>query len=320
MIGEPLLEIRDLHVRFGAIEAVRGIDLTVRAGEVAGVIGESGSGKTVSMTSVLRLLPESAEVRAARMTFAGEPILAPSPAEFRTWRGRRLAMIFQNPVGAFNPAKRIGWHLDRIVRRRLEIGRGREASADAPIRWLGEVGIPRPERVLRLYPHQLSGGMLQRVLIAMVLALEPDLIVADEPTTNLDNLVERQILDLFRDLRHRVRSAFVFITHDMAVAESLCDTVSVMYAGEVVESGSAAAVFAEPLHPYTAGLIETARELDRAATRLREMPGELPPAGARPAACLFAPRCPKAHERCLAGPPAMVTYGEGRQVRCVLYA
>ncbi|HEX2134821.1 MAG TPA: ABC transporter ATP-binding protein [Microvirga sp.] len=319
----PLIEIRNLQVRFrvgdGEVEAVRGVSLDIRRGEVLGVIGESGSGKTVSMTALLRLLPDNARVTADALTFAGEPVLAPSPAEFRAWRGGRLAMIFQNPTGAFNPAKTIGWHLDRIAKRRVEIGRAQQADPGDAVRWLSDVGIPKPDRVLRLYPHQLSGGMLQRALIAMVVALEPDVIVADEPTTNLDYLVERQILDLFRDLRARLSSAIVVITHDMAVAEELCDRIAVMYAGEVVETGAADAMFAEPLHPYTRGLVETAHELDRPAARLREIPGELPTAATRPQGCLFAPRCPHVHERCLPATPPMIEAREGRSVRCVLY-
>jgi oligopeptide/dipeptide ABC transporter ATP-binding protein len=318
---EPLVEIRNLQVRFGTgaaeVEAVRGLDLSIRRGELLGIIGESGSGKTVSMMALLRLLPDNARVAADVMTFAGEPVLEPSAAEFRAWRGRRLAMIFQNPVGAFNPTKTIGWHLARIAERRMEGDPSRKKGD--PVRWLAEVGIPKPDRVLDLYPHQLSGGMLQRALIAMVLALEPDLIVADEPTTNLDNLVERQILDLFRSLRERVSSAIVFITHDMAVAEALCDRIAVMYAGEVVETAPAAAMFAEPLHPYARGLVETAHELDHATARLREIPGELPSATARPQGCLFAPRCAHAQDRCRSAPPPMIEAREGRFVRCVLY-
>jgi oligopeptide/dipeptide ABC transporter ATP-binding protein len=321
--GPPLVEIRNLQVRFqvggGEVEAVRGVDLDIWRGEVLGVIGESGSGKTVSMTALLRLLPDNARVTANTLAFAGEPLLAPSPAEFRAWRGGRLAMIFQNPTGAFNPAKTIGWHLDRIAERRVEIGRAPTTDSADKVRWLADVGIPKPERVLALYPHQLSGGMLQRALIAMVLALEPDVIVADEPTTNLDYLVERQILDLFRDLRARLSSAIVFITHDMAVAEELCDRIAVMYAGEVVETGLAEAMFKEPLHPYTRALVETAYELDRPTERLREIPGELPTAATRPQGCLFAPRCSFAHERCLPAPPPMIEARDGHLVRCVLY-
>lgn len=323
MTAAPLIDIRNLQVRFrvgdGEVEAVRGVDLTIRRGEVVGIIGESGSGKTVTMTALLRLLPGNARVSADRLDFEGEPVLAPSAAEFRAWRGRRLAMIFQNPAGAFNPAKTIGWHLTRIGRRRVEIGRASRFTPDERIGWLSEVGIPHPERVLRLYPHQLSGGMQQRVLIAMVVALEPDLVVADEPTTNLDNLVERQILQLFRNLRGRLGSAIAFITHDMAVAEALCDRIAVMYAGEVVEAGPAAAMFSEPLHPYTRGLVETARELDHRTERLREIPGELPMAAARPQGCLFAPRCPHVRERCRAAVPPMIEARQDRFVRCVLY-
>jgi peptide/nickel transport system ATP-binding protein len=324
MSSSPLVEIRNLHVRFpartGDIEAVRGVDLIIRHGEVLGIIGESGSGKTVTMTALLRLLPDGVRVTADIMNFAGEPIMAVSSADFRAWRGRRFAMIFQNPVGAFNPAKSIGWHLAGIARRRREIRGGPKVHQHDRITWLSQVGISQPERVPRLYPHQLSGGMLQRVLVAMVMALEPDLIVADEPTTNLDHLVERQILQLFRNLRQRLGSAIAFITHDMAAAESLCDSIAVMYAGEVVETGPAEAVFRDPLHPYTRGLIATSRELDRPAERLREIPGELPSVAARPPGCLFAQRCAEVRDRCRAVRPAMIEAHDGRCVRCVLYA
>lgn len=317
-MSAPVLEVRDLRTAFalqgGTIEVVRGVDLAVAPGETLGLIGESGSGKTVTGLSLLRLLPDNARVHSQAIRFQGQDLRALDDRAFQALRGRRLAMIFQNPVGAFNPAKRVDWHLREVIRRRLGQGADWQAPAHQALR---AVGIPSPERVLRLYPHQLSGGMAQRILIALVLALEPDLVVADEPTTNLDNIVERQILALFRRLQGRIRAAFIFITHDMTVAAALCDRIAVMYAGQIVEVGPTAAVFAAPRHPYTQGLIATATALQQKAERLREIAGELPNLAAPPPGCLFAPRCPRAMDRCRAAPPP--AFGaEPHLVRCYL--
>jgi len=316
--ASPLLEVRGLSTRFrlrdGEIAAVRGVDLEMAAGEVLGLIGESGSGKTVTGLSLLRLLPANARSRSEVMRFKGNDLQALGDGEFEALRGRALAMIFQNPVGAFNPAKRVAWHMREVIRRRH--GRIKDWPSRARAA-LDGVGIPHPERILALYPHQLSGGMAQRVLIAMVLSLEPDLIVADEPTTNLDNIVERQILSLFRRLQSRSRAAFLFITHDMSVAESLCDRIAVMYAGEIVEVGATRELFRSPRHPYTQGLIETARALQGKVSRLKEIAGELPSLVSPPPGCLFAPRCPQAMVRCRGEPPPL--YGEaGHATRCYL--
>jgi peptide/nickel transport system ATP-binding protein len=316
--AQAVLELRGLRTRFalhgGSIEVVRGVDLSIAAGEMLGLIGESGSGKTVTGLSVLRLLPMNARVSSLAMRFKGVELQGLDDRQFQALRGRSLAMIFQDPVGAFNPAKRVDWHLSEVIRRRR--GAGAEwatAAHDA----LQAVGIARPERVLRLFPHQLSGGMAQRILIAMVLALEPDLVIADEPTTNLDNIVERQILGLFRRLQSRLQAAFLFITHDMSVAAALCDRIAVMYAGQIVEVGPTAQVFGAPGHPYTQGLIATATALKGRAERLKEIAGELPNLAAPPPGCLFSPRCAQAMDRCRATEPPM--FGEPpHEVRCYL--
>ncbi len=319
----PILEVVGLSTQIrvpgGLLQAVHGVDLALEKGEVLGLIGESGSGKTMVGLSILRLLPETARSEATLLRFQGRDIGALSSAEFRALRGQRLAMVFQNPAGAFNPAKSIGWHLRAILG-------GRLLKAPPPYSWrteaetaLGEVGIDDPSRTLKLYPHQLSGGMLQRVLIAMVLALGPEVIIADEPTTNLDNIVERQILLLFRRLRQRLAAGIIFITHDMRVASALCDRIMVMYAGEIVETGRTRAVLESPKHPYTQGLVATASALSRGG-RLQEIPGELPSGFHRPAGCLFAPRCSRVHAACRTTQPPMLRLDDGRGVRCVLYA
>jgi oligopeptide/dipeptide ABC transporter ATP-binding protein len=314
----PLLDVRGLHTRFrlqgGEIEVVRGVDLSLAAGETLGLIGESGSGKTVTGLSLLRLLPQNARTSSEAMCFKGTELQALDDAAFQALRGRALAMIFQNPVGAFNPAKRVRWHLRETIRRRL----GADAEwLGAALSALNDVGIPHPERVLRLYPHQLSGGMAQRILIAMVLALEPDLIVADEPTTNLDNIVERQILGLFRRLQGRLKAAFLFITHDMSVAASLCDRIAVMYAGQIVEVGPTRRVFDSPRHPYTSGLIATSVALKHKTARLSEIAGELPNLSTPPCGCLFERRCGQAMARCRSEAPPV--FGDAvHKVRCYL--
>jgi oligopeptide/dipeptide ABC transporter ATP-binding protein len=320
----PVLDVRQLAVRFrvgtSTIDAVREVDLTVAPGEVLGIIGESGSGKTVTGMAILRLLPANADVD-GRLEFRGRSLLELDDAEFRGLRGVHLAMVFQNPVGSFNPAKRIGWHLHRAAKRKVDAKSPGAPFSDADAaRCLSQVGIPDPQRVLGLYPHQLSGGMLQRALIAMVLLLEPDLIIADEPTTNLDNIVERQIIGLFRKLREQTRAGIIFITHDMSIAADLCDRIAVMYAGGIVETGSVGEVFETPAHPYTRGLVETAMELDRGAARLNEIPGELPSTSKRLAGCLFAPRCTFAQDACRSAPPKRVAMSATHSVRCILHA
>ncbi len=318
----PVLDIRNLVTRFrmGRTEilAVRRVDLVLRRREVLGIIGESGSGKSVTGLAILRLLPSHASVTADRMDFAGQDLLALDDESFRKLRGTHLAMVFQDPVGAFNPAKTIGWHLDRIIARAASRAdrRGSDLDQDAQ-RWLSDVGIANPSRILPLYPHQLSGGMLQRTLIALSAALQPDLLIADEPTTNLDNIVERQIIGLFRRLREKLGSAIIFITHDISLAAGLCDRIAVMYAGEIVETGPAETLFRNPAHPYTAGLIEASRQLDRRAERLAEIPGELPSATIAATGCLFAPRCAFAVDACRAAPPPDVTLGPDHSVRCI---
>ena len=317
-MSAPILEIRDLRTRFdlhgGSLEVVRGVDLAIVPGEMLGLIGESGSGKTITGLSILRLLPGNARMTAATLRYKGTDLQTLDHRQFQALRGRSLAMIFQNPVGAFNPAKRVDWHLRGVIRRR----HGADVDwAPAASEALKAVGIPRPERVLRLYPHQLSGGMAQRILIAMVLALEPDLVIADEPTTNLDNIVERQILGLFRRLQSRLKAGFLFITHDMTVAASLCDRIAVMYAGEIVEIGPTRDVFAAPRHPYTQGLIATAIALKGKAKRLQEITGELPNLVSPPPGCLFSPRCAQAMERCRAAEPPLFGAPQ-HQTRCYL--
>jgi oligopeptide/dipeptide ABC transporter ATP-binding protein len=312
-VSRALLDVRNLRVHAGPVEVVRQVDLLLHAGETLGVIGESGSGKTVTCLALLRLLPDGLKAKADAMIWRNADLGTLSDRDFRPYRGRQMAMVFQDPVGSFNPAKTIGWHLRTALDRRGS----RDPWHPLAIALLGDVGIPRPEAVLERYPHQLSGGMLQRALIAMIVALEPGLIIADEPTTNLDNIVEQQILALFRQLQKRLSAGFVFITHDIGIAAQISDRLMVMYAGEVVEAGPAAAVMAAPRHPYTRALIATANALAARAETLAEIPGQLPLPGARPAGCVFRPRCGFARPGCEA-PQPLRNVAAGREIRCLL--
>jgi peptide/nickel transport system ATP-binding protein len=326
MIGDDaVLEVAELSTTFldrgRRQEAVRGISFSVKQGEILGLIGESGSGKTVTGLSILRLLPEHAEVKAKSIRFGHRELAGMSDSEFAALRGTELAMIFQDPVGSFNPAKTVGWHLRHAMARR-------EARNDSttdiwpadPSRILREMGIRTPERILDAYPHQLSGGMLQRVLIGMVLALRPQLIVADEPTTNLDNLVERQILDLIRHHQRRLGVSVLFITHDLTIARHLCDRIAVMYAGEIVEIGPASAVLDDPQHPYAASLLRTARSLEQLDATLFELPGEPGHDARLQSGCRFAARCPTAIPSCQTEHPALVRVTLQHHTRCLLHA
>ena len=240
-----LLEVQNLRVSFGAgprrREVLHGVSLELAQGEVLGLIGESGSGKTVTGMSLLRLLPETAVITADRIVFEGEDLLSLGERRFAPLRGRRMATIFQDPAGAFNPCKSIGWHIGHALRVARHGG-----APDAAV-LLGDVGIADPARVLRAYPHQLSGGMLQRALIAIVVALRPRLIVADEPTTNLDNIVERQILALIARHCRAIGAAVLFITHDLTIARDICDRIAVLYGGEIVEIGASGDLLDAPL-------------------------------------------------------------------------
>jgi peptide/nickel transport system ATP-binding protein/oligopeptide transport system ATP-binding protein len=307
------------HVGSERVEAVRGVSFSIAAGEIFGLIGESGSGKTVTGLSLLRLLPPHGSVDADAMRFRGAELTTLSPEEFRSLQGVELAMIFQDPVGSFNPAKTVAWHLKQaILRRRACEANGNGDWREEAARLLRDVGIRAPERALGSYPHQLSGGMLQRALIAMVIALRPALIIADEPTTNLDNLVERQILDLIRVQQKKLGASVLFVTHDLAVAGEICDRIAVMYAGEIVELGPARDVLLQPRHPYAQGLLQTSASLDRRDEYLYELMGEPGGRGAA-AGCAFAPRCAKVMPLCRSTQPRLVQVGAGHTSRCLLH-
>lgn len=300
MPDEPLLDVRDLTVRFrtrqGMVTAVDGLSLSVAPGEVLGVVGESGSGKSVSMLAVLRLLTNPNVIVSGEVRFRGRDLLTLPDQEMRAVRGREIAMVFQDPMTALTPVYTVGWQIAEAIRAHEQVSR-KEARARA-VQLLSDVGIPDAASRVNAYPHEFSGGMRQRAVIAMALSCSPSLLIADEPTTALDVTVQAQILDLMRELNAR-GSAMVLITHDMGVVSQIADRVLVMYGGRVAEEGPRRAVFHGPRHPYTWGLLDSVPRVGGA--RLRRLPtiaGIPVSPGAVPDGCAFAPRCRLRHERC----------------------
>ena len=299
-----LLEIENLTVEFatvgGAFRAVDRLSLRAGAGDVLAIVGESGSGKSVAMLAMMGLLPWTAKVTADRMTFDGADLLSLSPKARRRVVGKDIAMIFQEPMSSLNPCFTVGFQLGEALK--VHMGLDRAARRARSIELLDLVGIPAPEKRLAAFPHQLSGGMSQRVMIAMAISCNPKLLVADEPTTALDVTIQAQILDLLVKLQSETDMALVLITHDMGVVAETAQRVSVQYAGQKVEEQPVKALFAEPHHPYTAALLAALPE--RAATRhLPSIPGVVPGQFDRPAGCLFSPRCAFATETCRTTPP-----------------
>lgn len=301
MPTDPILDIRDLSLEFpvfgGAVQALNGVSLQVMPGEIVGIVGESGSGKSVTAMTALRLLPpDDYRVLQGSVRLAGEDVLSAPESRLRQWRGRRAAMIFQEPMTALNPTQRIGEQMAGVLRVHHRLSR-REALERAQ-GLLHDMMIPDPVQVLRAYPFELSGGMRQRVMVAMAFSCEPELLIADEPTTALDVTVQRQVLQLLRHHAHERKTAILFITHDMAVVSQLCNRVYVMYAGMVVEQGPTRTVLLNPRHPYTRGLMDGLPELASPGASLAAIPGQVPDMRHPPTGCLFFDRCAFADEAC----------------------
>ncbi len=313
----PLLEIRDLCVTFatsgGPLQAVSHVDLAADAREVLAVVGESGSGKSVSMLAAMGLVDAPGRVVAQAMRFDDADLLHLSPSARRRLVGRDMAMIFQEPMSSLNPCYRVGWQIGESLRAHHAVPRAQVRART--IELLGQVGIPAPETRLGSFPHQLSGGMNQRVMIAMAIACNPRLLIADEPTTALDVTIQKQILDLLLDLQRAHGMALVLITHDMGVVAETAQRVQVMYAGEVVEEAATDPLFAHPRHPYTAALLDALPERAVGQARLPTIAGVVPGTADRPTGCLFNPRCRFATARCVAEHP-MLAGEAGRRARC----
>ena len=325
MSGQPLLEVQDLSVNFrtraGVARVLEGVSFSLERGQTLGVVGESGCGKSVTALAVMRLIAQPpGRISAGRVLFEGRDLLRLSEPEMRRVRGNRISMIFQEPMTSLNPAYTVGDQIAEAVR--LHEGVSGRAALQRAQAMLEAVGIPDPQRRVHEYPHQFSGGMRQRVMIAMALACKPDVLIADEPTTALDVTVQAQIFDLVADLRERLGTAVMLITHDMGAVAEMADRVVVMYAGHIVESGSVADVLRAPLHPYTRGLIACAPGARTAlpGQYLEEIPGTVPSLVERGAGCLFAQRCAQAMPHCWRELPHHTVPAAGRSVMCWLHA
>jgi oligopeptide/dipeptide ABC transporter ATP-binding protein len=310
---EPLLRVEDFSMTIGGTPVVDEVSFDLREGEMLGLVGESGCGKTVTALSIMRLFPEPpGRITGGRIAFRGDDLLDQGEAALRRIRGDRIAMIFQEPMTSLNPVFTIGNQIEEAVLLHREVGR--TAARARAVDLLDLVGIASPARMIERYPHQLSGGQRQRVMIAMALANEPDLLVADEPTTALDVTVQAQILDLLQDLRTRLGMAVLLITHDLGVVAEFCDRVAVMYAGRIVETARTADLFRQPRHRYTRALMNTIPASNPPGTPLPTIAGQVPPPERRPAGCSFTPRCPASVQQCRAVLPELV--GADHKVRC----
>ena len=316
--SEPLLEIENLIVHFttrsGIVQGARGVNLHVSPGETLGLVGESGSGKSVTFQAVMGLITTPGEIVAGDIRWKGRSLLGTGGRVYlNKVRGKEITMIFQDPMTSLNPVFTIGTQITEILCHHL--GMGRRQARSRAIELLDLVNISAPEKRLRQYPHEFSGGMRQRVMIAMALACEPELLIADEPTTALDVTIQAQILELLADLQQRLKLSVVMITHDLGVIAQVCHRVAVMYAGEILEVGDAEDIFERPIHPYTQGLLQATPRPDEVAERMTTIEGLPPNLISPPAGCAFAPRCEQAREGCTQR-HALTTYEENRQVSC----
>jgi len=323
--GDLLLEVKGLKTHFdtrdGVVKAVDEVSLSIHRGEVLGLVGESGCGKSVTSFSIMRLIPHPGEIVSGQILFDGQDIAEMNDNDLRRLRGEHISMIFQQPGSALNPVQRSGTQIKEVYK--LHRDWSKNVEQEKAIGMLTEVGIPDPESRAKAYPHELSGGMGQRVMIAMALACEPELLIADEPTTALDVTIQAQILDLIRDLQESSATAVLLITHDLGVVAEMADRVAVMYAGEIVEQTDVRTIFKNPLHPYTKGLIGSIPVLGAPVDALETIPGIVPSLIDLPPGCRFADRCSARVENkldiCTQKEPQLIEHATGHEVRCWLY-
>ncbi|GAA0460359.1 ABC transporter ATP-binding protein [Alkalibacillus silvisoli] len=321
-MSEVILELEDLHTHFftdsGEVPAVDGVSLQLHKGEVVGVVGESGCGKSVTSLSIMQLVPKPpGEIVSGNINFKGENLAQATEKRMRQIRGNEIAMIFQEPMTSLDPLYTIGDQLIEAIRMHRKMSK-KEAKTKA-IDMLNIVGIPRASEVVDEYPHQLSGGMRQRVMIAMAMSCDPEVLIADEPTTALDVTIQAQILDLMRDLNKEHNTGILLITHDLGVVAEMCDRVVVMYAGQVVEEGTVREILKDPKHPYTKGLIKSLPKIHEKEQKLYSIPGTVPKVSMEQVGCRFAPRCEYAFDRCYNENPSLYVTDKARQNRCFLY-
>lgn len=317
----PILEIKSLRTTFSSdnksIPVVNEIDFQVHSKEVIGIVGESGCGKSVTSLSIMGLIPTSNGKVEGEILFNGENIAQASEKRMRTIRGNDIAMIFQEPMTSLNPVFTIGEQLIETIQ--IHWKWSKKKAREHSILMLKKVGLPRAEQLMKEYPHQLSGGMRQRVMIAMALACEPKLLIADEPTTALDVTIQAQILDLMKKLNQETETAIIMITHDLGVVAEMCQRIIVMYSGKIVEEADVHTIFKQPKHPYTVGLIQSVPDMREKKDRLYSIPGNVPKPGSIEVGCHFAPRCPHAMNQCYTESPKLNVWDNGQKVRCWLY-
>ncbi|MEK4300127.1 ABC transporter ATP-binding protein [Oceanobacillus sp. FSL W8-0428] len=321
-MSEIVLELKELHTHFftdnGEIPAANGVSIKVHKGEVVGIVGESGSGKSVTSLSIMQLIPSPpGRIVSGEINFKGENLVRSSEKRMKKLRGNEISMIFQEPMTSLNPLFTIGNQLIEAIRIHQKITK--KESRQKAIKMLKLVGIPRADAIVDEYPHQLSGGMRQRVMIAMAMSCDPELLIADEPTTALDVTIQAQILDLMRNLNKKENTAILLITHDLGVVAEICDRVVVMYAGQVVEQGTTREILKDPQHPYSQGLIKSLPKIHEREQKLYSIPGIVPKPKTGGIGCNFAPRCEFAFERCFHEAPELYSLEDNRKSRCFLH-
>jgi peptide/nickel transport system ATP-binding protein/oligopeptide transport system ATP-binding protein len=318
-MSQPLLQVTDLRVqiasRRGIVRAVDGVSLEVPAGEAIGVVGESGSGKSMTLRAILGVLPAEAKITGGQVLLDGTDLVQLSNSQLNLIRGPQIAMIFQEPMSALNPVMRVGLQIAEGPQ--VHLGMNRAQAAERAIELMRRVGIPDPERRFRSFPHEFSGGMRQRVMIAIALSCEPSVILCDEPTTALDVTIQDQILRLLARLCSEARASLVFVTHDLPVVAQICQQLAVMYAGQIVERGAVEQVLTQPCHPYTLGLVRSAPDVDHPRSSLIAIPGSPPSMISPPAGCRFNPRCKFAEQDCLDTEPPLLALPGGRATACL---
>lgn len=320
MDKQKLLEVENLKITFrspdSTVVAVPEISFHINAGETLGIVGESGCGKSITSLAVMGLLPQASAKVEGKIAFSGRDLLELTEREMCDVRGQQISMVFQEPMTSLNPVYTIGKQVDEAIMLHQKLTA--KAARRETLAMLNKVGIPRPEAISREYPYQLSGGMRQRVMIAMALICGPKLLIADEPTTALDVTIQAQILDLMRQLREETGASIMMITHDLGVVAEMCERVMVMYAGQVVEEADVVNLFKNPQHPYTIGLMKSIPQMDKRLSRLIPIPGQVPPLNAMPAGCRFAPRCSEKLPKCLTEVPELIALADGHTCRCWL--
>lgn len=314
-----MLEVNDLRTQFhtqdGTVHAVNGVSFNLRRGEFLGVVGESGSGKSVTMMSLLRLIPmPPGDIVSGEAVFADTDLLSVDLDELRSIRGGRIGFIFQDPMTSLNPVLTVGYQITESLRLHTDLDEKQRKPRAKEL--LDLVGIPDAEARLKNYPHELSGGMRQRVMIAMALACDPEILIADEPTTALDVTIQAQIIEIVRELREKLGTAVIWITHDLGVVAGLADRVLVMYGGQIVEEAMVSELYANPQHPYTEGLLGSLPRLDQKGQELVNIKGQPPNLYSAPTSCSFAPRCPYAYDKCREENPPLMNIGENRRAAC----